>query len=156
MKPSGDNPSWISLPRYGKASIRPGSVYYFPSENLHGSTEPHYFVVINVDPFSEDVILLVCASSSVARTLEINRNRSETVVVVEPTNYPILSHKSVFNCNDVFVHTIDDLAERLGNGTLNIMEEMDANIVEKLRQAAIRSPLVTRKIRNQLQANKQH
>jgi len=133
-----------------KATIRPGSVYYFPSELLHGSVEPHHFIVINVDPINEDVILLVCSSSHVDTTLRINRSRPDTVVVVTPDDYSALSCHSVFNCNDVFPYTIDEIVSRLADGTLKIEPEIAPEIVQKLRQAAITSPLVDKRYRKQL------
>ena len=41
-----------------KGTIKPGSVYYFPSEKLT-SNDSHYFVVINLNPFIEQVIILI-------------------------------------------------------------------------------------------------
>lgn len=133
-----------------KASIRPGSVYYFPSERLRGSTEPHYFVVINVDPVAEEVILLVCASSHVDTALRIHKADLETIVLVGPHEYPVFSHQSVFNCNDVFPHTIDDLVGRLARGELSMEREMDLRLVDKLRRAAVASRMVPMRYRRQL------
>ena len=133
-----------------KAAIQPGSVYYFPSELLHGSVEPLYFVVINIDPLNEEKLLLVCASSQVDRTLRINNSRLDTNILVTPNDYSTLSCRSVFNCNDVFPYTIDEIVSRLSDGILKIKPEISPGIVQKLRQAAIGSHLIPIRYRKQL------
>ena len=47
-----------------KGTIQPGSVYYFIEETF-SSPEPHYFIVVNIDPYSDTIIILVCASHSI-------------------------------------------------------------------------------------------
>jgi len=126
-----------------KGTIRPGSVYYFPHESF-SSSEPHYFVVINIDPTVDEVILLICASTKIA---SVKRQYwtcpAETFVVISPQQYSGFKSISVLNCNHVIKQSIDQLVERLSNGRLKLKPEMDTELVERLRQEVIASPIVT-------------
>lgn len=63
-----------------KATIRPGSVFYFLEDTLT-SDEPHYFIVINIDPLTDKTLVLVCASSQIPRVRRRRRNcPAETLV----------------------------------------------------------------------------
>jgi hypothetical protein len=46
-----------------KATITKGSVYYFKDESHEEDAPSHYFVVINAEPLSDRILILVCASS---------------------------------------------------------------------------------------------
>ena len=92
-----------------KSSIRTGSVYYFPEDNFN-SPDSHYFVVINIDPFHETTILLVCASSRI-NNVKFRRKDcpAETLIYLNPEQYPEFSRDTVFDCNYVIEKTIDQL-----------------------------------------------
>lgn len=133
-----------------RATIQPGSVYYFPYEHLN-SPEPHYFVVINIDPTNEQLILLVCASSKTSKVRRRWRDRpSETLVEVSPEQYPKFKWNSIFNCNHVIEQTINQIIERLSSEQLKLMPEMSLKLVERLRQGALASPTVANGIKKQL------
>jgi hypothetical protein len=134
-----------------KASIKPGSVYYFALEELH-SSDAHYFVVINVDPITEEVIILVCASSKVKIVRQRNKNNpAETLVEVSPTQYPDFTRATIFDCNNsVYVQKIETLVERLSRNKLKLKSEMDTTLVERLRQGVLASRLIPLNIKEQL------
>lgn len=134
-----------------RASIKPGSVYYFPDAKLK-SSEPHYFVVINREPLTDTVLLLVCASSQVER---VNRRREgcppETLVQVSPGEYSGFTRMSVIDCNQVFERTMNELVEKLANGTLRLEVEMSGALVERLRDGVVKSNLIEKRVKTTLQ-----
>lgn len=123
-----------------KSTIKPGSVYYFPEDALT-SEEPHYFIVIN-QKADDDVILLVCASSQIEGVKRRRRHLPGTVVVIKQNQYSGFSHDSIVDCNTVFLRRIDHLVSKLEQGKLKVKPDMDIMIVEKLRKAMMRSPMV--------------
>lgn len=132
--------------------IRPGSVYYFPSEKLT-STDSHFFVVINLNPFKEQLIILVCGSSKIESVKRRSRNQpSETLIEVTPEEYPHFSNTTIFDCNKgVYRHTVDDLIQRLSSKRLEICHDyLSYEIVESLRTGVLASPVVEREIKQQL------
>ncbi|MEW6488967.1 MAG: hypothetical protein AB1578_13755 [Thermodesulfobacteriota bacterium] len=48
------------------ATLRPGSVFYFAEESHTGDT-PHFFVVLNHSPRTDEVLLLVHSSSQLEK-----------------------------------------------------------------------------------------
>lgn len=130
-----------------KATIRSGSVYYFRHESF-SSLEPHYFVVINVNPAGDQVILLICASS---KRHAIGANcPKKSFITIGHTQYSAFKEASVLNCNYVIEQTIDQLISRLSNKTLQMKPEMDIKLVKLLREGVLSSPLVPERIKSQL------
>ena len=134
-----------------RATIQPGSVYYFHHEDIVYSNEPHYFVVINIDPSTEQVIFLVCASSRIDKVKERRNNLPpETLVTVSPDEYLEFKYPSIFDCNTVYLDNIEHLIQRLVKKQLELKLEMNIQLVEQLRQGVIASPLIQPLIKNQL------
>jgi hypothetical protein len=139
-----------------KATIRPGSVYYFRHESFINSEFPHYFIVINLDPISEEVILLV---SSTSRPYKVQQRRlncpKKTLVEVTPAQYPDFPLTSIIDCNNVIdTETIDSLINRQANKELEMKTAMAIELVDQLREGVLASPVVTGKIKAQLRDKK--
>ncbi|MBE9580123.1 MAG: hypothetical protein IMF18_00705 [Proteobacteria bacterium] len=124
-----------------KATVKPGSVYYFPDDALV-SQDPHYFIVINNNPITDETLLLVCSSSQIEKVKRRTRDWPETTVEIKKTEYAGFTVDSIVNCNWAFSRKTDYLVQKLTDGELRMMPEMDIVIVEKLRKAIMRSPKV--------------
>ena len=89
-------PSGIELKL--RLTLREGSVYYFVERSLT-SAEPHYLIVVNFEPLTQQVLLLSVVTSKVA---EVKRRRSdslETIVEISPATFGVLKKASVVDCN---------------------------------------------------------
>lgn len=123
-----------------KATIRPGSVYYFPEDSFH-SEQPHYFIVINADPTSDLMIILVCASSQIEKTKLRRRScPTETIVEISTDQYSEFTVNSIIDCNYVLEKSIDQLIVKLKAGELVLKTEMDIELVNVLRMSVLSSP----------------
>ena len=133
--------------------IKTGSVYYFQEEGL-SSDEPHYFIVLNINPCTEEFLILVCASSQVNKRKRIARSLrfpNKTLVVVSTSEYPIFKKESVIDCNSIFEKTIQSLTEKLEKDQLKPCERlMPKEIVEKLISGILASDQTSEKIRKML------
>lgn len=137
-----------------KATIRPGSVYFFHHEDL-SSSYPHYFIVVNIDPISEQTIILVWASSQIANVKKRRRNcPQETLVQITSNQYPDFPYPSVVDCNHYIEETLEKLIERLSTKQLQLKTEMDMLLVKQLRQGLLASRLIPGRIKMQLQPTK--
>ena len=137
-------------PEIIKASIKPGSVYYFREESLK-STEKHYFVVINRNPHTDEVILLVCASSQIAHVKLINKNCSEkTLVTIRPEEYSGFRVPSIFNCNIIFRRSIEVIMKKYKNNELLVKPEMDLKLVDTLRNSVLTSNQIESRVKSML------
>jgi hypothetical protein len=116
-------------------AIQRGSVYYFEEEML-SSEEPHYFIVLNENPRTEDFLVLLVASSQVEKRTRI-ANRlgfpSETLVKITPSECSLFSKDTIIDCNSTFEKTTESLIEKLETGKLKVCTEvLPPEIVEQL------------------------
>lgn len=132
-----------------RASIKPGSVYYFRHDEISRS---HYFTVINKNPSSDAIILLLCGSSQIEKKrLWYSACPPETLVIVKPSQYRDFSLPTVINCNNVFEVTIQHLIKKHADGLLELKADMSMAIVEALRRGVLASPLVELRIKAMLE-----
>ncbi len=105
------SPQWTdSLLRF---TLRGGSVYYLQHRDL-SSEKAHYFVVLNLDPSSDEFLVLAVASSKIIGV----RNRSQnlptsTLVEITPAEYSDFTLHSIVDCNYVFRKTRQELLQKL-------------------------------------------
>ena len=134
-------------PEIIRASIKTGSVYYF-SEDSFSTADPHYFVVLNCNPRTSEVIILGCASSQIEKTLMRRSYCSpETLVLITPDEYDEFSETSIFDCNRTINRTIDEIMQKYSDGKLKIKTEMNNTLVDRLKQAVIASNQIEPRIK---------
>lgn len=133
-----------------RASIKPGTVYYFHEEH-YSSPHKHYFVVINKSPLADELILLACASSRIDKTYVRRPNCSpDTFVTVTPKQYDSFTATSIFDCNRVLRRTINDIVRKYEDNELSIKPEMDIKLVSSLRKAVLASNQISPRIKSML------
>jgi hypothetical protein len=107
----------MNIPIEIKLSLRPGTVYYFEHRELT-SGDPHFFVVLNSDPLSQQVLLMSVFTSKVDNQLRRNRragHAEETLVKISPSDYSELNVESCVNCNKVFSKPLAELISQWRN-----------------------------------------
>lgn len=126
-----------------RVALEPGSVFYFEEETLT-SPEPHYFVVLNNDPQTDLLLLLVFSSSQITKVKarNVHNNPDQTLVEVSPAEYSAFSKDSIFDCNTVMVKSVNDLVQKLDAGKLKLKPNVSSEILGKLRIAVKASPAV--------------
>ncbi|GEM_PF-550277 len=133
--------------------IQTGSVYYFEEEQLT-SDEAHYFVVLNQSPRTEDLLILVCASSQVEKRKEVIKKLQfppETLVFISPEEYPIFTKDTVIDCNRAFEKSPQSLVDKLEKGKLKVCADvMPDYIVDKLLKGILASTQVSAGIQKML------
>lgn len=137
-------------------AIQPGSVFYFEEETI-SSPEPHFFVVLNKNPRTEEVLILVCASSQVDKRKQAIKRLGfppETLVFVSPTEYVLFKKDTVIDCNRAYEKAPQSLIEKLEQGKLKVCTEvMDGAIVEKLLTGVLASTQVVERVKQMLAAS---
>ena len=137
-------------PEIIKKSIKPGSVYYFREESIK-SDEKHYFVVINRNPLTDEIILLACASSKTGKVKRFRHNcPAETVVIITPEQYSGFSVNSIFDCNYIFRRSLYIIMNKYKNNELLVKPEMDLNLVDILRKGVLASNKIEPRIKSML------
>ena len=133
-----------------KATIRPGSVFYFVDETFP-SEEPHYFIVLNKNPANDKNLIMVCSSSQIEK-VKIRRVglSLDTLVEIKKDNYIEFTKDSIVDCNHVFSYSFDQLIIKLKKNELKLKSYVSEELVEKLRNAVISSPLVENELKKLL------
>jgi hypothetical protein len=132
-----------------RATIQPGSVCYFHDSNLT-SPDPHYFIIINKNPLTDRILLLVCSSSQLEAVRKRRALRPETVVEISPLEYPDFTRDSNVDCNTVFEKSIRELQRKYDSRQLRVQAVISPDILEKLRDAVLESDMVDGEVQDML------
>lgn len=137
----------------GLDDIKQGSVYYFRDGALE-SSEPHFFIVLNHSPKTEEVLILAVASSQIEKRKKAARRLGffpGTLVFVSPKDFAPFTMETVIDCNRPFERAKSILAQKVKTGGLKICTEiMPKSVVKSLISGILFSNLVSEKIKKQL------
>lgn len=130
------------LPVLLRLSLRAGTVYYFEHRCL-SSAEPHFFVVINADPQSSNVLIMTVGSSQIAKTQERRKDfPSETLVIVDPVEYSDFSKQTIVDCNQVFELSKEELIQKFNSRELRYHKDLPEKILKRIWLGVRLSPRV--------------
>jgi len=130
------------LPVQLRLTLRSGTVYYFEHRGL-SSVEPHYFAVINADPQANKVLIMAVGSSQVAKVQERRKGLPrETLVIVEPSEYPDFSKPTVIDCNQVFELSKEELIQKFKAREIRYHKDLPEAVLKRIWQGVRVSPRV--------------
>lgn len=135
-----------------KSTVQSGSVFLFNEDSL-GSDKNHYFIVLNHQPLSDELLLLVWArtlSEKVYIHIELSGLPYNTFVDITG-KYNWSKKPTIIDCNKLIEKSIDILINKFEENKLTMIGQIDKNILVKLREGAINSPLVEGHIKKKLQ-----
>jgi len=135
--------------------IEQGSVFNFflHAEGFGRESKNRYFVVLNRDPKTDSVLILVTSTTQITKKLDFVRNAGiveKTIVTVSPQEYPNFTHDSAFNCNDVHQVCMKDLIRKVEKSGADGYPKIPYGIIKKLINGVRMSPRVTREIKKLL------
>jgi len=135
------------------ATIKPGTIYYFTEESFN-SREPHFFVVLNNIPHKDETLILACAQSEIEKRKRARRLLPcETLVEVSPTEFPLFTCDTIFDCNSPISRSAELIVNKLESGSLKTFgDSMPDDILKKLIKGVLASPLVDKETKNFLSA----
>jgi hypothetical protein len=136
-------------------SIEQGSVFNFYI-NFTGAgrqSKNRYFVVLNRNPKTDTVLIMITSTSQVAKKREFVKRAGiseQTIVAVSSHEYPVFKTESAFNCNEVYEVTTHDLIRKIEeNGSMNY-PKIPNNVLAKLITGVKASPRVSPAIKKLL------
>jgi len=142
-----DIPSKIQI----RSTIKSGSVYYFPEETFD-SSGAHYFIVLNTNPQTDTVLILVCASSRMNKVRKRRRTcPRKTLIEITSKQYSGFSRNSIIDCNRIVEKTTEQLIDKLSKGKLRMEAEMGLSLVNQIIEGVMESPLIEQRIKKMLQ-----
>ena len=112
-----------------------GDVFYYNSQFLNKSHQPHYHIVVLNDILGRDGLqklgLVIITSYSYDKELYFKgRYGNSSYVILDNDHYAELSHKSIVNC---FVYEED--MSMLHSATQK--ESIDSNVLDKIKFSAL-------------------
>lgn len=126
------------------AVLAQGAVLYARLRTVT-SPEPHFCIVMNASPASDECIVLTVVSSKTDTTIRrvaALGQPPETLVRITPKDYPPLKVDSVVNCNDPKRDTLFSLRAEAAAGGVKICPPMPPEIVARLVAGMRASALV--------------
>jgi hypothetical protein len=119
-----------------RLTLREGSVYYFVDRSLT-SAEPHYFIVVNFEPLTQQLLLLSVVTSKVD---EVRRRRSdclETVVEISPEAFDVLTKASIVDCNSLKTIPLTEFNNRFVRKEIRCFDKDLPLVIRKALRRAI-------------------
>ncbi len=130
------------LPFELQLTLRSGTVYYFEHRGIY-SNEPHFFAVINANPRSGNVLIMAVGSSQIDKVKARRKNLPpETLVIVDPSEYPDFSKPTVIDCNQVFELSLEELIQKFRTKELRCHQDLPKSVLEKIWRGVYASPRV--------------
>ncbi len=130
------------LPLELHLTLRSGTVYYFEHRGLT-TGEPHFFAVINAEPRSGNVLIMAVGSSQIAKTQARRQGLPpQTLVIVDPAEYPDFSKPTVIDCNQVFELSVEELVQKFKTKKLRHHRDLPRTVLEKIWHGVHTSPRV--------------
>ena len=128
--------------------LKEGSVLYFSDKTL-GINDPHFFILLNKNPQSDKLILLVCSSSKIHKVIKRRKRLPrKTLVEIKPSEYESFTVDSIVDCNICYVKSPDEILKKTTKSEVRLKAEMEIKIIEKLREAFLLSPLIEKSLKN--------
>lgn len=130
------------LPFELKLTLRSGTVYYFEHRGVY-SNEPHFFVVLNADPLSDNVLIMAIGSSQVDK-VKLRRKAlpPETLVVIDPSEFPEFTKPTIMDCNQVFELSKEELIQKFESRNLRHHRDLPSDLLDKIWIGIRTSPRV--------------
>lgn len=135
--------------------IEKGSVFnfYIGFNDLRRDSKNRYFVVLNNNPKSDIVLVMLTPTTKIEKTKNLVKNwkiSQKTIVEINLGDYRIFTKKCVFDCNSVYEIDTEKLINKIEkNGSMNY-PKMSETIIRRLVIGIKKSPRVTSEIKKLL------
>jgi hypothetical protein len=135
-------------PEIARLGLKPRSILYFINDEMVGTEEPHYHVV--VCEVQGVLILVACTTKfdTCRRYIEYNGYPTTTLVTVQPTQGNGLRRESHLNCNQWFEREPALMAAGIVDRSVEIRGDMDERYYVQIVQGLCDSPLVDEVIKD--------
>lgn len=127
-------------------SLKQGTIFRQKGDYPFQSDKYHIFVVLNYDPQTGDILLLVNGTSKVEKNIDylnkIGVDTDATTVIIEPGRYSFTPKETFFNCNSVKSFNIKNFSFEDDN-TLFLKEDLTPEDIQRIINATLASHSVS-------------
>lgn len=132
--------------------LRPGTIFYQQDRRL-SSPEPHYFIVLNYAPLSDEHLVLCVTSSQLEKVRKRCARQPETAVTITPDACAVFPRDSIVNCNEVFPKDWRVLAAHMETKEAEVRGELPLALLDALRAGVLASCTVPDAIKTVLRGS---
>jgi len=132
-------------------TLRRGTVWKMPCRGLT-SPLPHYLIVLNLAPRSDEVLVMSVVTSNIAHRRElarITRNPPETIVEFGPGEYAMLDHPSCVDCNSLVTMAAVEFQQIARSRSATPCDDIPQEVLERILagvQASVSVPANIKKL----------
>ncbi|NQU83333.1 MAG: type II toxin-antitoxin system PemK/MazF family toxin [Parcubacteria group bacterium] len=133
--------------------IEQGSVlnFFIDFGSPNRQSKNRYFVVLNSNPKTDTVLIMVTCTTQVQKKKEFVRASGisqETIVEIKSKSYAVLTKDSVFDCNNVFEVKTEELIKKIEQGGSMDYPKLPSNILKRIVVGVNKSPKVSQAIKD--------
>ncbi len=126
-----------------RLTLREGAVYYFTERTLT-SALAHYFIVVNAEPVTQQVLLLSVVTSKVEDVKRRRADRLDTLVELSPEIFDVLNKPSIVDCNSLKTIPLGEFNTRFVRGEIGCFgKDLPMPLRKALRRAIHASTILT-------------
>lgn len=137
-----------------RRTLKRGDILRIKGDPPFTSDKYHFFIVLNLNPATEEVLLLVAGTSQVQKRLEARARTSgddqyvaNTTKVFPASSYNFFSKQTLFDCNEVHKVHIEIIARsNLQVDNFSISEEDAIDLVAKVGNSRLVEPRIKRQL----------
>jgi hypothetical protein len=113
---------------------------------------PHYLIVLNLAPRSDEVLVMSVVTSNIAHRRElarITRNPPETIVEFGPGEYAMLDHPSCVDCNSLVTMAAVEFQQIARSRSATPCDDIPQEVLERILagvQASVSVPANIKKL----------
>lgn len=125
-------------------TLQQGAVYFMQHRSLT-SPKGHYMIVLNLDPVSDQVVLLDVVTSNVElvkKLIALQGLESDTAIELSTSDLTFLDRPSIVNCNDCKKSRLPTFIEDLKMPNARYVGKIPPDILDKLVRASVRSKMI--------------
>ena len=136
-------------------TLKRGDIIRIKSNPPFESEKYHFFVVLNINPSTEEVLLLISGTSQVQKRLEdrlrTNNNDGQyvqdTTRVFPESTYDFFTTQTLFDCNQVHSVKLEVIKRRnLLVDNLSLSDEDTLDLVSKVGNSRLVAPVIKRQL----------
>jgi hypothetical protein len=132
------------------SNIKPRQIYYFVSDKLVGTIDPHYFICLAVD---NELILLSCCTSQFEKRKKFIENRElpfSTLVWLKPTPDNGFKKDTYVDCNGYFDYSASEIERLYDEDKISYIGELSESDFYQILIGLRESPLIEEAVKKKL------
>ncbi len=136
-------------------SLKRGDVLRIKGSPPFESDGYHFFVVLNVNPATEEILLLVSGTSQVQKRLESRLRVSEndgqyvedTTKVFSSSTYEFFSKQTLFDCNEIYKVKLEVIKRKnMLVDNFSLSEQDATELISKVGNSKLVEPRIKRQL----------